>query len=401
MRKLSRRLRETVKMRMAAATFLGALLAYPFAPCASAATFTEISIPGAPDHGIFDPSVATGGAGKFYMSLSGVAANVAGESFPLHAVRTYLAVSSNQGKSWQLSGVINPDIAVQLGAAPYSGRWQSEVSALDFDAHAPANARWKLVWHQYLNIAGQREFQHGWIAYKEAATPEGLAAATPVKLFTAAAYDSVNDDPNGWTRSPIAGPAMNKVQQLAPALADCIAVSEPGLLSSPSALYMSQVCFKPAPAGQAGAVNYVVLLKCAHPCSAAAPGAWSYAGTALTPNDAQAMSLNEFSASDLSSYSGQTYLTVSPVGNTPVAGAYKGCVAFRFENLASGQVVRNVNGLPVPATSISLDKNSFNGACTYLPAAANKGLLIGRVDFVTTTAGTDATFHIFRSNVSP
>jgi hypothetical protein len=90
----------------------------------------------------------------------------------------------------------------------------------------------------YLNIDGDRKFEHGWLAYKEAETPGALATAKPVKLFTAAAYDAVNDTTTGWTRSPIAGAGVNKVQQLSPALAGCIAVSEPGLLSKPDALYM-------------------------------------------------------------------------------------------------------------------------------------------------------------------
>ena len=91
---------------------------HPVVPNASAATFLEIAITGAPDHGIFDPSVASDGTGKLYMSLSGVASTTPGGSFGTAAVRTYLASSGDQGKSWKLSGVINPDIAVTLGKAP-------------------------------------------------------------------------------------------------------------------------------------------------------------------------------------------------------------------------------------------------------------------------------------------
>jgi hypothetical protein len=402
MRKLSQYLRRRPgSLRTAAAALLAALAAQCFMPGANAATFTEITIPGQPDHGIFDPSIASSGAGKLFMSFSGVHANKPGESFPLHAVRTYLAVSADQGKSWQLSGVINPDIAVTLGQTPFAGRWQSEVSTLLHDPDAPVLARWKLIWHQYLNAAGQRKFEHGWIAYKEAATPAGLASAKAVKLFTAAAYDPVNDASTGWTRSPIAGPGVNKVQTLNAALAGCIVVSEPALLSKPGALFMSLVCYKPAPAGQTGAINSIIMLRCARPCNAAAPGAWKYVGTALTPADAQSLSLNEFSASDLFSTGGQDYVMVSPVADTPVAGAYRGCVAFRFANIGAGQVERTINGAPAPAVSTTMDNASFNGACGFLPAGTAKGLLIGRVEFLKTATGADAVFHLFRSNVSP
>ena len=161
---------------------------------------------------------------------------------------------------------------------------------------------------------------------------------------------------------------------------------------------MSQVCFQ---SGSAGITTGVVLLKCARPCNAAAPGAWSYAGTALTAADSQALGLGKFSASDLFSDNGMDYITVSPEGTTPVADAYKGCNVFRFANIASGKIERDANGRPSPATAVSMSADSFNGACTFLPAGANKGLLIGRIDFVKTTNGADATFHIFRSNVSP
>jgi hypothetical protein len=362
------------------------------------AALAEIAMAGAPDHGIFDPSVAGDGTGALYMSLSGVASATPGGTFAKAGVRTYLAVSADLGSSWKLAGAVNPDIGVTLGQAPTNGRWQNEVSALVYDALAPKETRWKLIWHQYLNIDGTRKFEHGWIAYKQASTPGGLAAAKPMKLFTGAAYDAVNDNPAGWTRSPIAGAAVNKMQQLAPALGTCIAASEPGFLSKADALYMSLVCFK---SGSAGITNDVFLLKCARPCNAAAPGAWKYTGTALTTADAQTLGLGKFSASDLFSNNGQDFITVSPEGNTPVPGAYQGCNVFRFATIASGKVARDAGGRPIPAASVNIAPGSFNGACSYQPAGANKGLLAGRIDFVTTANGPDANFHILHSNVSP
>ena len=93
-----KRWREMVKMRIVAAILLGAFGAHPAVPNASAATFLEIAIAGAPDHGIFDPSVASDGTGKFYMAVSGVASSTPGGTFKSAAVRTYLASSSDQGK---------------------------------------------------------------------------------------------------------------------------------------------------------------------------------------------------------------------------------------------------------------------------------------------------------------
>ncbi len=392
-------MRTVTAIALCAVLFFGAFAGASAGPADT--KISEITIPGAPDHGIFDPSIASSGAGKFYMSLSGVTSTVPGGGFTTLGVRTYLAVSGDQGKSWQLSGVINPDVDVQLDRKPHRGRWQSEVSALVFDQQAPKQARWKLVWHQYLNIDGDREIKHGWIAYKEAATPEGLAAAKPVKLFTASIYDDVNDNPAGWTHSPLPGPGVNKVQKLASALEHCAALSEPGLLAKPDALYLSLICFKPKLLGLLGATNHVILLKCARPCDAAAPGAWSYAGTALSQDDAESLDIKKFSATDLFSDGGRDFITVSPVGKVPSEEAYKGCVVFRFADLAAGKVERGSGGRPVPAAAASMNKDSFNGACTFLPSGANRGLLIGRADFMVRDNKPDAAFHIFRTNIAP
>jgi hypothetical protein len=394
-------------MRTVAAVLLGLFLPHLFAPLASAGEavprFSEITIPGAPDHGIFDPSIASDGAGKLYMSLSGVASTVPGGGFETNAVRTYLASSSDQGKTWRLWGIVNPDVQVKLEEerSPHRGLWQSEVSTLAFDPFAPKPSRWKLIWHQYLAINGDRKFEHGWMAYKEAATPEELATAKPVKLFVGEGYSKADDGPAGGTHTPLPGPAVNQLHKLAPALEHCVFASEAGMLAKPDALYMSMLCFKPKLLGLLGAYHHVILLKCARPCEATRPGAWSYAGTPLTPDDADDMNLEKFSASDLFSEGGSDYLTVSPVGNKPVPDAYKGCTVFRFASLASGRLERGPSGHPAPAASISMDKDSFNGACSFLPAGPAKGLLIGRIEFMKTAAGPDATFHVFRSNTVP
>jgi hypothetical protein len=111
--------------------------------------YPEITIPGAPDHGIFDPSVAGNGAGKLYMTLSGVASTIPGGGFDTLAVRTYLASSSDRGKTWQLGGVVSPDVQVKVKGD--RGSWQSGSHRPSF---MPQRSRWKVVWHQYLAVRG-------------------------------------------------------------------------------------------------------------------------------------------------------------------------------------------------------------------------------------------------------
>jgi hypothetical protein len=346
-----------------------------------AAGRTEIMLAGAPDRGIFDPSIAGDGR-QLYMTVSGVSSTAAGSSLGVIAVRSYLARSQDQGRTWQLvGGVVNPDIEASLDGfpSPYRGRWQSEVTALTYDPDAPQPGRWKLFWHQYLNVNGDRRFEHGWLAYKEAEAPEQLASARPVKLITARGYDPVNDQPTGRTKPPLAGSAIVRVQELHRDLASCAAVSEPGVLAKPDALYLALICLRGSLFGWFGVSNQVVLLKCGRPCYATHPEAWSYAGTVLSQRDAEALGMRKFSAADLFTHDGHSFLIVSPSGTVPGEGAYKGCAVFPFEDLATGAIARDADGRPHLDVLVELDKDSFNGACAFVPDGPHRGLLIGQI----------------------
>jgi len=256
----------------------------------------EILLAGAPDRGIFDPSIAGDGR-QLYMTVSGVSSTTAGSSLGVTDVRSYLGRSQDQGRTWQLvGGAVNPDVEASLDdfPSPHRGRWQSEVTALAFDPDAPQTARWKLFWHQYLNVNGERRFEHGWLAYKEAETPEQLASARPVKLVTARGYDPVNDQSAGRTKSRLAGPAVIRIHELNRGLARCAAVSEPGVLAKPDALYLALICFRGSLFGLFEVSNQVVLLKCRRPCDATRPEGWSYAGTVLSQRDAEALGMGSY-----------------------------------------------------------------------------------------------------------
>jgi hypothetical protein len=363
----------------------------------------EVLLAGAPDRGIFDPSIA--GAGRqLYMTVSGVSSTAAGSSLGVTAVRTYLARSQDQGRTWQLvGGVVNPDVEASLDdfPSPHRGRWQNEVAALAFDPGASHPARWKLFWHQYLNVNGDRRFEHGWLAYKEAETPEQLASARPVKLITARGYDPVNDQSARRTKPPLAGPAVIRIQNLHRDLASCAAVSEPGVLAKPDALYLALICFRGSLFGLLGVSNHVVLLKCGRPCDATRPEGWSYAGTVFSQRDAEALGMRKLSAADLFTHDGHSFVIVSPVGTVPGEGAYKGCAVFPFEDLATGAITRDRDGRPRLDAFVELDKNSFNGACAFMPDGPHRGLVIGQVDFAARPGGIEPTFRIFATEVMP
>jgi hypothetical protein len=366
-----------------------------------AATLPELTMVGMPSHGLFDASVASGPGGALYMSVSGVEAP-GGDALLEHlAVRTLLARSTDQGEHWSLLGAINPDIgfAATEKRKPKPARWQSEVSALAYDPYDAPPARWKLLWHQYLRIEEERQFEHGWIALREAATPEALANATPVKLIGTFAYAAVNNDAAAWTRPPIAGAPVLQASQISSELAGCAVLTEPGVLARPEGLYLALVCHEKKSLLK-GVESRIVLLRCMRPCTAA--GSWQFVGTVLDMSDAKALGVEKFSAADLFSAEGSDYLTVSPVGKNPGNDAYKGCWVIPFRNINTGELWRSAGGVLQPRLRVTLEADSFNGACSYLPAGPHRGLFIGQlaIDASKRKVPTGV-FHLYDSGIGP
>jgi hypothetical protein len=364
-----------------------------------AASLAELRLDGAPSHGIFDPSVARAADGTLYMSLSGVEAAGGDARLARLAVRTLLARSTDDGAHWQLAGTINADIgftALRKGK-PLAARWQSEVSALAHDPWDVPGARWKLAWHQYLRLDDERRFEHGWIAYREAATPEALSGATPVKLLGSFAYAAVDDDAASWTKPPIAGAPRLRSEQLAHALANCAVFTEPSLLARPEGLYLALVCHELKAFGLLGVASRVVLLRCSRPCGT--PQAWHYVGTVLDMRDAKALGVQKMSASDLFEEGDAAFLTVSPVGKDPGNDAYKGCWVIPFRDIATGQLARDARGTPTVQQRISLERDSFNGACSHVPDGPQRRLLIGQLVLDASNPKLPTgTFHLYSSD---
>lgn len=340
-------------------------------------TTTPIGLPQVSASGIFDPSLADTKAGaRAWMAYSAVDPSPRWPEKNTRTITTRLAYSDDRGDSWSDLGVaVNP--ISEAAAGREERTWSNEVASLVFDPAAPSDARWKLFWHHYPAIGEDRQFQHGWIAYKRASTPEGLATATEIKLFGGKAYDSINDTKSGRTGSPVAGPPRIRVAGVgAP---DCIALSEPGAMATPSGIYMAVGCFAfqlipPRVVGR------IILLKCAAPCNPENEGSWRLVGTLLTEDDAKSFSANNFSAADLFMQGEKAYVAVSPVGSRPVPGAYQGCYVFQFSALDSGTLER-ADGKPKIVKEIRGTPGSFNGACAYAQNATAAGFLYSEIRF--------------------
>ncbi|HHJ17284.1 MAG TPA: exo-alpha-sialidase [Gammaproteobacteria bacterium] len=407
--------------------FAGLFMAFFLAACGggggSSAVVSPAPVPervtfsGAGDLGIFDPSLARDpGTGRLWMSYSSVETSIYYASSLYWAVSIRLAFSDDNGVNWQDAGVVvaprtellvgpmteaHPTADIPAGS---QGIWQSETSSLVYDPSAPVAERWKLIWHQYINANLTSFFaDYGWIAMKMAATPAGLAAATPVKLFGGAGLQPDNVITGSPVFSPIGGaPAIQLNTDLTQSLGganlsdlDWCIFAEPGLHATSSAVYMAIYCADASTVPATGAVTeYVVHFRCGSPCNMTSAASWEYLGRLLTPADAQAATGDHhFQAPALVEKNGKTYLAVTPV-NTTSGERYDGCRVYEFSDINSVQLLRN-NGILAEVARIDGDAGSHNGAC-----GAYSGLDGGVLYSQFGTAGTADAFKIYKSQVS-
>jgi hypothetical protein len=336
---------------------------------------SRLTFAGVGTHGIFDASLAQApGASRVWMSYSAVEASVQWPSANPDVVASRIAYSDNQGRTWKDAGAVNQvvdvDLSVPLPATP-GGSWINEVSSLVYDPGAPVAQRWKLFWHHYLTVHGVRGFEHGWLALKMAASPEQLAQATEIKLFSSMGYNSANDTQGGITKSPLGGPpAISLTTALGePELNGCL-FTEPGPMATASALYLSMLCVKSV------TDHRIVLFKCASPCDPTQASSWDYLGSTLSDADAAAAGFNQgYSAPALFSSGGKSYLIATPVANAPWDSYYSGCRVFEFDNLETA-ALKESGGVPVAVKTIQGTAGSFNGACSYAPGASQAGVVL-------------------------
>jgi len=395
-------------------------LLFYLSACGSGSSVTRtperLTISGAGDLGIFDPSVTRdSSSGQLWMSYSSVNTSPNYASSVYWSVSIRLAYSDDNGVTWQDAGVaVSPAVertdfgpmteAHPTGDIPANttGIWQSETSSLIYDAHpsTPANERWKLIWFQYFHGDLKSYFaDYSWISMKMASTPAGLAAATPVKLFGGAGLQADNSITGAPVYSPIGGapviqlntgltqvgggPDVNELNL-------CI-FAEPGLHGSNSAIYMAIYC---ADAATVPLTEYLVYFRCDSPCSMTNAASWEYLGRLLTPNDAQAAtSDHHFQAPAVVESNGKTYLLVTPVDATSGA-RYNGCRVYEFVDMNSRNLRRNSGDL-VEVRRIDGDANSHNGACEAFNGL-DGGVLLSQFG----VAGTADAFKIIKSQVS-
>jgi len=376
----------------------------------------RVTFAGAGDLGIFDPSVTRDtSSGQLWMSYSSVSTSPNYASTVYWSVSIRLAFSDDNGVTWQDAGVVVSPVVERTDFGPMTeahptgdipintkGMWQSEMSSLVYDSNpaTPANERWKLIWIHYFHGDLTSYFvDYSWVSMKMAATPAGLAAATPVKLFGGAGLQADNSITGAPVYAPIGGAPMIQLNTGITQVgggADvtelnlCI-FAEPGLHATTSAIYMSIYC---ADASTTPLTEYIVHFRCNSPCSITNAASWEYLGRLLSPADAQvATSDHHFQAPAIAEKNGKTYLAVTPV-NTTVGDLYNGCRIYEFTDVNSNSLQRSAGQL-VEVGRIDGDANSHNGACAAFNGL-DGGILLSQFGIV----GTADAFKIIKSQVS-
>jgi len=346
-------------------------------------TATEVVVkndPPAPG-GLFDPSIeyplnAPGGA----MSYSAVTAQ--------NDISTRIAVSPDQGATWTYVAQPNQSapvaVTVPVGSprcpsGTCAGRLVHEVSSLVFDADDPdTTRRWKLFAFSYL-VMGQKDLQYdlGYISLFTAQEPH-LAWKDEGKVL-------------GWkSESEFSSKDAKTVINGFPAMADCVALSEPDVMwRQGGVLELAIGCVK---LGTPNAIRVELLRSFDHAKT------FLYASRLLEAQDAFCVggTLPQINAAELFLAQGKTWLIATPAGPIPQGGAgYRGCYVFPVAAGGKG-ILRDANGAPVVERVIDAPDGRFAGACSVAAGASSMGYAISALSVETPPK----VFRTFQSGVA-
>lgn len=330
----------------------------------------QLDLPAPANNGVFDFSLESDpDNNRLWASFSGVQ-GPAGTGY----ISTLLGFSDDGGATWCSTDPVNAAVEVNeadlpAGLVGLPAHWNHEVSTLVRDPSAPAEERWKLVWHRYLEAIDPdpavepRRFQYGWMAMKAAPTPEGLLHATERTLFAAAPYSlpGIIDYNQAVSTPP-------EVDWTGTDVADCVVFTEPGAHATATHLYLTFTCVLP------DLERRVVLVE------RDAAGVWRFVANLVTQASAQAVmdstgppgavTLGGASASAIFDTSEGPILSV-----TPVAPEYRGCWFFPL-TLETGELG---NG-GIPTRVLPHAAGSFlSGMCDWDMAATQTGIVFGEV----------------------
>ncbi len=367
--------------------FAGVLLIVTsiFVPCIADETARpatpQVLLKGIGARGVFDPSVTEDPAThRLWMSYSSFEASTHSRSGVVLRI-----AYSDDGEVWRDAAAVQgftevvagPFQATEAGEVAIEsesrGTWQNETSTLVYDAQAPRDERWKLFWHQTLWVNDvPRYASYSWIALKMADSPENLAQARPIKLFTGYMGRSAGESSAAPAFSPIPGPAAIQLDKKDPQLGACM-FGQPAAISTPDGLYLALDCAWLGTRPQL----HTVLLRCAYPnCVVTNAASWTVVGRLTEPRDGPQLDerYQGFGGTALAEKNGRYYLIATPF---VAGGRYDGCHIYRFEDLARGKLERGRRGELVVAGTVQGISETHHGACAAHTRL--KGILLSQI----------------------
>ena len=327
---------------------------------------TALTIAGDPSstQGIYDPSfVYPVGAPGGVLSYSTV-----GDI----GVSTRVAVSTDKGATFTYVAAPNAVTAVDVSttdpaacdggaSCSVSGVLWHEVSSIVADPTDPdQNGAFKLFVHSYFAspATGLRR-DWGYIGLQTAKTLD--AWSTEKKAL-------------GWTSSgDLSTSGVSQNLSDIPALADCIAFTEPGAIVTPGGIDLALSC---AAAKSPTDIRIrVVLLR-----STDHAQTFSFVSTLVSDQDYACLggTVPQILGADLFFVGAQEYLSVTPVGpiDHPADVAYRGCVTIPLADGDAGTIARASNGAPAASRFVQSSDDRFTGPCTYAEGATSAGEMV-------------------------
>ncbi len=343
---------------------------------------TQQVLTGVGARGVFDPSVTEDPATqRLWMSYSSFEPSTHSDSGVVLRI-----AYSDDGETWRDAGAVQGFTEVLAGPfqssaageveieAASSATWQNEASTLVYDARAPREERWKLFWHQTLWVNGiPRYAGYSWIALKMADSPENLAHAKPIKLFTGYMAKKAGESSAEPAFSPIPEPPAIQLDKKDPQLGACM-FGQPAALSTQDALYLALDCAWLGTRPQL----HTVLLRCTAPdCVVTDAASWTVVGRLTEPRDGRQLAeqYEGFGGTALVEKNGQYFLIATPLAS---GGRYDGCNVYRFEDLTHGELERGRRGELRVAGTVHGIPDTHHGACAA-HARLKGGILLSQI----------------------
>lgn len=329
--------------------------------CANDNTCPQIAIDGDPVatdtfRGLGDPSLEydsdTATLWMSYSWLDVIATDPVDPALINFGIRTHLATSSDEGRTFQFVRAINAAAAESHPETAQSGFSTHEVSTL---VKGPLG-QWQLLWLRYFSFAagtGDRsDFRY-----------QRTVANDPTDL---------GDAQEDWIRGTALSPSISAPHNLSliPELADCTIYTEPALYATGTATYLATHCIViNAQAQRDQSAERLVLLR-------EESNGYTYLGELLSAADAADLNADTLEQADISlARDGSLLLIVTPIDDDAVP-PHQGCTVFEIEDLEVAKVKRDTSGKADPRAIITGDGSGLGpGLCTY-DAASETGVIL-------------------------